>query len=472
MTELDISNGFYQAESLESMNSVCQNVYPKAVRLPNGEVTWKLIRTPGIVIFTFPGNMEFPNRGMFAIDDEPYAVNGNKFYRVESPLPVEIGDISGTGQVSLAYNGTQLMILVPGGTGYIYTVATDTLAEITDPDFTANGNPQYVIFIDGYFMCSTDSKTFIISALNDGTSWNALDFGSAEADPDPIVGLFNFKNEAYIFGSQTCEAFQNVGGSGFPFQRNGLILNKGLSSPFSIVESANTFMWIGSGDNEENAVYALQGAGTVKLSNPAIDQILRNLTADEVASILAFTYMQDGSFFACWTLPNVTIVYDTTENRWHTRVSNLFGPQTAWSAVNVIETSEGLLCGSLLNNENGSFIGRLDPDEEEEYGVPIFKEWDALQVTKVDKRVFSCPQVELSIDNNDTTGDVEMAISRDGYTLGPYRARTIAGNNNRRQRLKWRRNGRYTDYLRFRFRTTAAVEAVLGVDATFGVGRG
>ena len=128
-----------------------------------------------------------------------------------------LGTIPGNGRVFIADNGTQLMILVPGGSGYIYNESdTPAFQQITDPDFNANGNPQHLCFIDGYFACTTDSKKWIVSALNNGLSWSALDFASAESDPDAIVAAAVIQNQIFIMGSETTEGYANIGGSGFP----------------------------------------------------------------------------------------------------------------------------------------------------------------------------------------------------------------------------------------------------------------
>ena len=55
---------------------------------------------------------------------------------------------------------------------------------ITDAGFKANGVPEQVVFIDSFFLVTTDSKKFIRSDANNGLSWNALNFFTAEADPD------------------------------------------------------------------------------------------------------------------------------------------------------------------------------------------------------------------------------------------------------------------------------------------------
>jgi hypothetical protein len=152
------------------------------------------------------------------------------------------------------------------------------LLKITDSDFTANGDPQFVVFIDGYFLITTDSKKFIVSSINDGLSYNALDFGTAESDPDEIVAPVVYKNQLFISGGKNFEAFQNIGGADFTFQRTGLFLQKGCYAPYSLVNAQDTFMWVGGGENEGPAIWALNGNSTVKVSTTAIDSLLSKLS--------------------------------------------------------------------------------------------------------------------------------------------------------------------------------------------------
>jgi hypothetical protein len=245
---LPIANGFYMADSLPISAQECTNWYPYLVEAPalNQET---LLGTPGISELASTGTVDQANRGSWVLNDIPYFINGNSLYRLErttvdfvdSFAAVNIGTIAGTGRVSLADNGTQLCILVPGGKGYIFTADPDTLTEITDGDFRANGEPQHVVFLDGYFVFTTDSKKFIVSDLNDGLTYNALDFGTAEADPDAVVVPIVFRNQLFITGTSTAEAFQNIGGADFPFQRTGLFIQKGVSAPFSAIGSNDTF---------------------------------------------------------------------------------------------------------------------------------------------------------------------------------------------------------------------------------------
>jgi hypothetical protein len=235
---LPITNGFYVSNSLPISAQECTNWYTVVESAPS--LAPETLRgTPGIEQVETSGTILQSNRGAHTMAGVAYFVNGTKLYQLDQTqvIPtevydlVELGTVAGTARCSMADNGTQMLVLVPGGNGYIYNHVTDTFAQITDLDFTANGNPQFVVFIDGYFVVTTDTKKFIVSAINDGLSWNALDYGTAESDPDNIVAPIVFKNQLFISGSQTFEAFQNIGGSDFPFQRSGLFLDKGCSLP-------------------------------------------------------------------------------------------------------------------------------------------------------------------------------------------------------------------------------------------------
>jgi len=329
---------------LPSMNRQCTNWYPKFVE--NGDqVLKRLFGTPGLSQLN-AGSSD-PNRGSHVMAGIAYFVDGITLFRLNEDETVtdlstiDSVDITGSGKVSMADNGIQLMILVPGGSGFIFNKDTALLSVISDLNFTASGLPQVVIFIDSYFMCNTDSKTFIISAVNDGTNWNALDFGTAESDPDIIVGLTNFKNEAYIMGSETGEPQTNIGGTDFPFQRNGDFLDKGLFARFSIVNTSDTFMFIGGSVNEDPSIWAFRENTLVKVSNTGVELLLNSLTTTQLDQVVGYTYAQDHSTFVAWELPNETIVLGVDTGKWHKRQSQV--PDSAGNINTVGWRATGLI---------------------------------------------------------------------------------------------------------------------------------
>jgi hypothetical protein len=468
MPALPITNGFYVSPSLPLSAQECLNWYPNISEAPALSPE-NLFGTPGLVQLVSSGEVENQNRGIHEMADIPYTVNGDTLYKVVETITggvasyslVSLGTISGTARVSMADNGTQLMVLVPGGDAYIYNHVTDIFAQITDPDFDANGNPQFVVFVDAYFVCTTDTKKFTCSAPNDGLSWNALDFGTAESDPDITVAPIVFKNQLFIAGSQTIEAFQNIGGADFPFQRTGLFLQKGVYAPYSLVSAQDTFVWVGGGENEGPSIWALSGNDTAKISTTPIDNLLQNLTQQQLQGIYAWVYSQNGAYFIGFTLPTTTLVFDMTSKRWHERRSILNGELSRYRVSAICKAYNQIICGDFVDGR----IGRIDPLVFTEYGNTIIRRVATQPFVNNMKAIF-VPSLELTVESgvgNDDVVDpvITMERSRDGKTWSDPRVRSIGKVGEYDRRAIWRRCGRVSRMEVFRFTLTDAVKPVI-----------
>lgn len=469
MTSLPIANGFYLSDSLPISAQECVNWYPNIVQTQTlSQET--LFGTPGLTQLATSGVFQNINRGAHVMASIPYFVNGETLYRLNKTTVAgvdsfdleDLGSIPGSSRVSMADNGTQLCIMIPGGNGYIFTDSPDTLTQITDADFTANGNPQYVVYIDGYFLFTTDSKKFIISDLNDGLAYNALDFGTAEADPDDIVAPVVFNNQLFIGGGETIEAFQNIGGAGFPFQRTGLFISKGFSAALGVIKTSNSFMFIGAGENESPAIWELAGSSVRKVSTTAIDSLLQDATETEISSTFAWSYAQNGAYFVGFTLPTTVIVYDTISQRWHERKSFINNSQTRFRANSVVQAYGRVLCG---DSQDGR-VGELDPDTYTEYSNCITRRV-ATQPFSNQMQAFFVPSIELTVESGVGNTDVpdpaiRMDFSRNGGKTFEFdRQRKLGKIGEYSRRAIWRRNGRIPRFAVLRFTLTDAVKPVI-----------
>ena len=123
----------------------------------------------GLTQLSTTGEVDQVNRGMHVKAGKPYFLNGTDLVRVDRSVDefgveaftnVILGTIPGDSRVSMADNGKELMILIPGGNAYIIDETSGTpFVQITAPGFTSSGNPQIVVFIDSYFVAQTDSKS-------------------------------------------------------------------------------------------------------------------------------------------------------------------------------------------------------------------------------------------------------------------------------------------------------------------------
>jgi hypothetical protein len=468
---LPIANGFYLSDAPVTSAQQCINFYPNIVQAPAlSQET--VLGTAGIDSITTTGIIAQANRGSIVMNDLVYFVNGETFYRLNrltvSPATYSfdaLGTILGTARCSLATNGTQIVILPKGGVGSLWdgTTFTDNI-NVIDSDFTANGIPQHVVYIDGYFLFTTDNKKFIISSLNDGLAYNALDFGSAEADPDAIVAPVVYKNQVFIMGVSTIEGFENVGGSGFPFQRNGLLDDTGLLAPFSVINGDDAFRFVGASKNEGPGIYEHRGSGAVKISNTAMDSILQDISDVEISEIFAVHYGLNGQFFTCFTVQGreESFEFNAVGSRWHQRQSYIDSQQDAWRVSSIV-TGYGEL---IAFDRTDGRIGKINEDSYTEYGEPIFRRLDT-QPFANNGNSASISSLELTMEpgvGNAAVADPQIRMSKSydgGKIFSSELSRPIGRVGDYKKRQIWRRLGRVPRYAMFRFEMTDAVKPAL-----------
>lgn len=267
------------------------------------------------------------DRGSINWNEVDYRVMGTSLVSVSSAgVVTTIGTISGSGPVSLDYGPTYLMIV---GDLKAWLYDGTTLTQITDGDL---GDVIDGLWVDGYFLF-TDGIYLIVTELNNPFSIDPLKYGASEADPDPIVGNLKFRNEVYAMNRYTTEVFDNIGGTGFPFQRvpSGMI-GKGCVGTHAKTLFAETFAWVGSGRNEPCSVYIASGGSAQKIATREVETRLAAYTEDELAACEVEARADRMHHHLMIHLPNETLVYDalaslvTGEPIWFFLSTGIIGP--------------------------------------------------------------------------------------------------------------------------------------------------
>jgi hypothetical protein len=153
-----------------------------------------------------------------------------------------------TGPVDFAQGLFQL-VMVDGPNGYVFTLASGAFERITDGDFYGSAS---VSFLDGKFIfIRPDTQQFYWSSgIDQATSYDALDFASAEGQPDKLIGLVVNFRELMLFGEFTAEVWSPYPTEIQTYQRNnGANMEVGLMAAHSLQRIDNGVIWLGQDRN-------------------------------------------------------------------------------------------------------------------------------------------------------------------------------------------------------------------------------
>ena len=209
-------------------------------------------------------------------------------------------------------------MVVDGTDGWIFTKASDTWAQISDGDFPTC---EFVTYQDGYFIVAeTGTQKVYISALNDGTAWDALDFTSVESSPDALTLAYSDNGNVWMFGNRSTEVYQNTGNAAFPFERiSGAIIQTGCASGHTVQKFDNTIAWLGIDEQGQGVVWKADGYQARRLSTAAIEKRIDEVT--DISDSYAWVYHEQGHIFYCLQINGLdtTLVYDGATGMWHER---------------------------------------------------------------------------------------------------------------------------------------------------------
>lgn len=412
------------------------NLYPETIPdEENAKRSW-LVGTPGLKLLMTADTAQC--RGMFHADARAFAVIGATLYEFD-PVALTttsrgtiVNDNKPVSIVSSGRGGEQLLI-VGGGQVKTFTLTTNTLsAAITLPLTNA---PVMAIFADTYFLLSElDSIRVWFSAINDGSSWSALDFFARSQLTDNLVGIATVPgtNRVYVHGSLTTNVFYNSGDATTPWvPYPGSGINYGLRSAAATVVVGDSVVWLSQNAEGPAQIVRSRGERAEVISTPAVSFALQGYS--DLSDAEALVYQQEGHEFVAFTFPSAspvaTWVYDALEGQWHQR--NGWDADGAayvrWRARGCCTVNQQTIVGDYTTGA----IYQLDPETFADNAVIIRRLRRAPYLSPENQWVF-LDAVELGMQSGVglATGQgsdptVQLRVSRDsGRTYGAVNAST------------------------------------------------
>lgn len=447
--------------TLNDRKAACQRAVNMRLQLVEGVGEDKQMILASVEGWDEFADLTDPIRGQYSAGDRYFVVRGDDLLEVSaSGTTTTRGTLtSSAGFVSMRHNADQLAI-VDGGTLYIFNLTTNVFSVVSSPGWIGS---NFVDYLDGYFVfVRPDSEQFYISAIDDGTSIDGLDFSSADRQPDKIVTHRVFKGELYLFGEQSTEPWVNSGGTDFPFIRyNATPIEIGIVGERAVATTLDTLVWVGRTKNGQGIVYSMQGYQPTRISTQAIEERLADA---DLSTCVCWTYYAPGCEFVGIEADGMdtTLVYDFVTQQWHERAT---GSSAAWSPLGVhsVVFHQGMHLAAV-----GSDLLERNPDSYSFGGAQIVRDrvWPHLVSPSFE------PVSYRSLELGCTTGyggNCFLQISNDGgFTWGPMLVRSLGAIGRWMERVRWHWLGSARDRV-FRIGCSDAVPFSLyaaNVDAT------
>lgn len=326
MTALVLAGPSNRLRSLKAGVERTINWQPVAIESAGkGGIQYYLQQCAGLASKTLVGSGEM--RGLYAANGVLWAVVGALLFRIKDDLTAtDIGYIA-PGRVSFADNATQLCISTPEA-AYVYDFTTGNLSQITENWLGSVG----VQVLDGYgIFAQPNTTTFYITANQDFTSIDALQYASAEGSTGSIVAILVRMRELVIFKERTAEVWYDGGASDFPLARNdGANIQVGCAAAGSVAEMAGVAYWLGRDKSGQGIVFAMSAYSPQRISHAGLEQALSGVS--DISGATGWTYHQEGRSYYCLRVPGLptTWVYDIATQLWFERAEWTDGNYALW----------------------------------------------------------------------------------------------------------------------------------------------
>jgi hypothetical protein len=275
------------------------NMFVEQAKTSENQVA--LLSRPGLGLLATNGSG--PINGMFCkagtLSGDVFSISNATIYRGTSSL----GAIAGSGVASWAGGFGELLVT----RGTVMRRYNGALTNVTFPD---TANVRAVCFIGSLFVAvrGDTSGKFYWSAPLDGTTWDALDFATAEREPDSLLDIMNLGDNIWLFGQQTIESWSHTGDADLPFARvEQVAFDQGIMDTGCVVPADNSLFFIGS----KRVVFRIADVPT-RISDSGIEE---RIAASTTARMFTF-WLEGAHEMVAIRLDTETLLYDCSTQEW------------------------------------------------------------------------------------------------------------------------------------------------------------
>ena len=418
-----------------------------------------MVQEPGLTLFATGIGAD---RGGFwsARLNSHFRVSGERFIEIlANGSVVNIGEIKGSNQASIAESFNNIAIVADGGL-YYYN-RDGGLRLITNQNV---GTPIDIAWIDNYFFL-TDGENIFHSDIANEENYRALDFATSEFVPDATNGVIKTQdNRALAINRFSAEYYQNDGTDNFSFARlAGRAWEVGAVGTHAKCKIQSSIYFVGNYKSTAFSVYVSNGGQPQRIATREIEKLLGNYNQFQLSGIRVEGRVEDEYQSLIIHLPNETLKCNLNLGSWSILKSTPsidYGAEV-YRAINGVydERVGAWIYGDKINGN----IGRLDDKVSTHYGdlneITLFTPYYPIDGASVDK-------MEIEIipgftDFNDAT--VFFSTTEDGWVYSGEFLLEYGAPNDFKKRFYKRRLGYVRDKVSFKLRAVSRSRMAFGV---------
>ncbi len=404
------------------------NLYPQAVEGMGSDPALVLESVPGLSLVS---DLGADISGIYNADGRMFLAVGGVLQEMSATETFTPRGTIGGGSVVSMVNGVTQLAIVDGSTYFVLNLDTNALSSVTAPGWRRSNAVDY---IDGYFVfVAPGTDQFYISAVDNATSLDPLDFSSADSQPDNLVRQIVRKRELYLFATRSTEVWINSGDPDFPLVRyQGTPIDVGLVGPQAVARVADTLVWVGQTDRGGPYVYRMDGYQPVRISDQCVEE---QLAGSAYTDAVCWVHQDAGAEFWCVNAPGMgtTWCWNAATGLWTEKAELISG---AWQPFRVER------CCYFNGRQYvtaGSKLYRYSRDYHDLAGDVLARErtWPHLVAPSQEPTTYRSVEIRCTT-GSVVAGSITLDVSNDGGSVfyGPQ-LRSLGAVGQRMRRIRW-----------------------------------
>jgi hypothetical protein len=364
---------YYTAFASKAEIQSCKNLYLERIESGAGRNQYAMYMRAGLkTVAATLNRAKLKCRGLLELNGFVFDAQDDTVYLLQSDYSVfrTYASIVDDGlPVSITASETSGFV-VSGG---VFYRLSDVLQTPAQPFI-----PSAIAVIQGLVVCLEQGTNRFFFSSDDGQTWNALDFQTAEAYPNALVNLVVDHQELWLFGNRRAQIYVLTADPNAPFQAvSGGIVEQGLAAKFALCQLDNSIFWLGQNKDGALMFWRANGYSPVRVSNHAVENTWRSYGAN-FSDAQCATFQQNGHQCIRLTFPSANGGLGAT---WNYDAS--MSPEMAWTEapwwnpiLSRYESHRGSSYVSafgkiLVGDRANGCLYEMSPDFTSDFGYPI-----------------------------------------------------------------------------------------------------